>query len=72
MQRPNSRGTRSQKDVRRERKQFHRIFGIELDIAGRADVDPHIAADLPTRFVQPLQKGRETLLSFHIIRGEIH
>jgi hypothetical protein len=63
LQRPNSRGTRSQKDVRRERKQFHRIFGIELDIAGgRADVDPHIAADLPTRFLQPLQKGRETLL----------
>ena len=28
--------------------------------------------DSPTRFVQPLQKGRETLLSFHIIRGEIH
>src|SRR5262245_24720685 len=40
--------------------------------AARKTSDPHIAADLPTRFLQPLQKGRETLLSFHIIRGEIH
>jgi hypothetical protein len=71
LQRPNGGGTGRQKDVRREGKQLHRMFGIELNITGPADIDPHIAADLPTRFLQRLQKGREAPLSFQIIRGEI-
>ena len=45
------------------------MFGIELNITGPADIDPHIAADLPTGFLQRLQKGREAPLSFHIIRS---
>ena len=37
------------------------MFGIELNITGPADIDPHIAADLPTRLLQRLQKGRGSI-----------
>src|SRR5215831_8864840 len=37
-----------------------------------ADVDAHVAADGPARFLQTLQECREAGLSLRIFRGEIH
>src|SRR5262245_62287920 len=37
-----------------------------------AEVNTHVAADAPARFLQPLQECRETPLSFRIFCGEVH
>ena len=60
-----------QDDVRRERDQFRRIFANAVGIArAPADVDPHVAADRPAQFLQPLQERRDAGLSFRIVGGE--
>ena len=35
-------------------------------------VDPHVAADGPAQFLQPLQERREADLKFRIVRGLVH
>src|SRR6516162_10236083 len=60
-------------NVRCERDQFRRLFAKALGIApAPAEVDTHVTADRPTRFLQPLQERRETRLSFRVVRGEVH
>src|SRR5439155_10850646 len=57
-------------DVRSERGQLRRMFACVVGIARRpADVDAHVAADAPARFLQPLQECCETGLPFRIARG---
>src|SRR5262245_24065418 len=59
-----------QDDVRRERGQFRRVSanfaGIGCCPAG---VDPHVAADAPTQFLQLLQERPDPGLKFRIVRG---
>ena len=64
---------RGQDDVRRKRDQIRGMFSNAVHIASPpADVDAHVAADGPARFLQTLQECREASLSLRIFRGEIH
>src|SRR5215510_128858 len=54
-QRRYDRAPRSQDDVRRERDQFRRVSAEEFGIARAPTIlDPHVAADGPTQFLQAL------------------
>jgi hypothetical protein len=71
--RRHDRAARGQDDVRRERDQFCRVLKNALGIAcGPTVVDPHVAADSPAPFLQPLQKHANAGLSFRIVRGQMH
>src|SRR5262249_60243661 len=49
------RASTSQDDVRRERDQFQRVSAKEFGIARAPTIlDPHVAADAPTQFLQAL------------------
>jgi hypothetical protein len=72
-QRRHNRAARGQDYVRRERDQFCRVLTNALGIAcGPAVLDPHVAADSPAPFLQPLQKRADAGLSFRIVRGQMH
>src|SRR5215467_2256058 len=67
------RASNSQDDVRRERDQFRRVSAEEFDIAPAPTIlDPHVAADGPTQFLEALQERRVASLSFRIVRAEVH
>ena len=57
-------------DIRRERDQFRRVSAKRSGIAATpAVVDPHVAANGPAQFLQPLHERREAGLCFRIVRG---
>ena len=67
------RAATGQDDVRRERDQFRRISANVVGIArAPAIVDPHVAADRSSPFLQPLQERPEAGLRFRIVRGQVH
>ena len=50
----------SQDDIRRERDQFRSVSAKAIEIAGAPAVfDPHVAADDPAQFGQPLRERRD-------------
>jgi hypothetical protein len=60
-------------DVGCKRDQFRGMATIDFWVTcSPAEVDAHIPADAPARFLQPLQECRETPLSFRIFCGEVH
>jgi hypothetical protein len=48
--------------IEREEKEQARLEAV---------VDPHIAADSPTQFLQALQKRRVTALPIRVVRGQV-
>ena len=59
-----------QDDVRRERGQFRRVFAKVVGVAqAPAVIDPQVAADGPTRLLQPLLERPNAGLEFCIARG---
>src|SRR5262249_33717005 len=73
LQRQHAHGAARQDDVWRRRDQFRRVCALADDISpAPANVDTRIAADSPSRFLQPLQKRRKARLPFRIVRGAIH
>jgi hypothetical protein len=60
-------------NIRRERDQFRRVSAKVVSFnSGRARVDPHVAADHPAQFAEPLQKCRDADLVFLIVRHPWH
>src|ERR1700738_3343185 len=58
LQYPDNRPGRGHNHIRRERDQFCRVFAKAIEITrAPAIVDPHVAADGPTVFLQPLCEG---------------
>ena len=61
-----------QDDIRRERDQFRRVSTGSVGIARPpAIVDPHVAADGPAQFLQPLQERSDAGLRFRIVRDQV-
>ena len=64
-----SRARRGQNNIWGKRDQLRREFAIEVCIASSpADIDPHIFAFGPAKFLQALPEGRNASLSYRIIR----
>src|SRR5262249_46897958 len=59
--------------VRSKRDHFGHLLAHLLGAApGPANVDLRVAADCPTRLLQPLQEGGKPRLSLRIVRREVH
>ena len=68
-----SRARRGQNNIWGKRDQLRREFAIEVCIASSpADIDPHIFAFGPAKFLQALPEGRNASLSYRIIRTRAH
>ena len=68
-----SRARRGQNNIWGKRDQLRREFAIEVCIASSpADIDPHIFAFGPAKFLQALPEGRDASLSYRIIRTRAH
>jgi hypothetical protein len=72
-QRRGGRDAAGKDNVRCECDQFRRLFAKAFGVApAPSEVDTHVTADRPARFLQSSQERREARLSFHIVRREIH
>ena len=73
LQRPRGPADAGQDHVRAKRDQFHRIPAQARVVAhAPAGVDPHVAADRPTRFLQPLQECGKAGLGFRFVGCRVH
>src|SRR5262249_40078301 len=62
---------RGQDHVRRERNQFRRVSANVVGIVrAQTIVDPHVAADGPAKFPEPLQERRIAGLCFRLVRSD--
>src|SRR5262249_10678461 len=69
-QRPHGRGAVGQDDVRRERDQIRRTLAYRVRVrTGPPVFDAHVAANRPTRLLQPLKERRKAILAVPIVRS---
>jgi hypothetical protein len=60
-------------DVRRQRNQFLCVFASRVGVACvPAIIDPHVPADAPTQFRQPLRERSDEGSRLRIIRSRVH
>src|SRR5262249_59684619 len=71
--RPHGGGAVGREDVRRERDQLRRTLAYRVRVrTGPAVFDAHVAADRPTRLLQPLKERRKAILGVPIVRSRGH
>jgi hypothetical protein len=72
LHRRHAHGAAGQDKVRRQRDQFRHVCALAVDISlAPANIDSRVAADRPSRFLQPLQERRQARLPVWIVRSAI-
>jgi hypothetical protein len=62
-----------QDDVGHQRDQFRRVCALAVDVVcAPSNVDARVAADRPSRFLQPLEECRKAGLPFRVVCSPIH